>query len=63
MWLLTDVFYIFRIGRGGFYLEIINANQEDEGMYTCQASNKAGSDSASVQWVFTGLLHFVSSQR
>lgn len=35
-------------------MEIINAGREDEGMYTCQASNRAGSDSASVVWFFTG---------
>ena len=52
----STVVCFFRIGRRGFYLEIINANQDDEGMYTCQATNRAGTDSASVQWVFTGSL-------
>uniref|UniRef100_H2YT90 Ig-like domain-containing protein n=1 Tax=Ciona savignyi TaxID=51511 RepID=H2YT90_CIOSA len=44
-----------RISRNGNLLEIINANQADGGLYTCQASNKAGTDQASVEWVFTEL--------
>uniref|UniRef100_H2YT92 Ig-like domain-containing protein n=1 Tax=Ciona savignyi TaxID=51511 RepID=H2YT92_CIOSA len=43
------------ISRNGNLLEIINANQADGGLYTCQASNKAGTDQASVEWVFTEL--------
>uniref|UniRef100_F6ZIH2 Hemicentin-1 n=1 Tax=Ciona intestinalis TaxID=7719 RepID=F6ZIH2_CIOIN len=42
-----------RISRSGNLLEIINANQEDGGLYTCQATNRAGTDQASVEWVFT----------
>jgi len=45
---------IFRIGRNGEYLQIANAEREDEGVYTCLATNKAGSADASVRWVFTG---------
>ncbi|CAK8691082.1 unnamed protein product [Clavelina lepadiformis] len=42
-----------RIARDGRYIEIVNAHQEDEGLYTCKATNRAGMDSASVRWVFT----------
>ena len=54
------VYVNFRIGRGGAYLEIVNANQDDEGIYTCQATNRAGTDSASVQWLFTGWLILIT---
>ena len=50
-------------GRGSF-LEIRGVSREDEGEYRCEASNKHGSDTATVdlrvasEWCWSGLSFF-----